>query len=199
MIKRIGLVVASVWALSACTQPEEKAPVQTTPAYKNEYSAVSTVSPDFAPKPGAKVAWYRDVIIADELSPVKVKPDTTLWIHSELNKQLTDHGYTLVNNHDDADYLVAAAIILDNSHKADRIQHLAQIFPHLNTHSSQDHKGSLIMVLTKPGYQTANSLMWRSAVQAYVLGDKISAEQSKERTKAFIQRLGASMPSVPSN
>ncbi|WP_096086126.1 hypothetical protein [Agaribacterium haliotis] len=192
VVKKIFALVALSLVVAACSQSAES--VDSAPPHAADYSAVSTSNPDFKPAAGTKVAWFKDIIVADELSDVKVKPEQAKWAQQRLSEEVKKRGYTIVADKDDADYFIAAAIILDNSHEADRLQELTHMFPHLNTQSGMDHKGSLVMVITKPGYQTINSLMWRSAIQAYVLGDKISADQSRDRTEMFIQRLVSSMP-----
>ena len=75
-----GVMIGALLALiSACTQQEV---VEQPRAPMSTFSAVSTSNPDFKPTAPMTVAWAQPLIVADELSEIKVGAQTVDWIEA---------------------------------------------------------------------------------------------------------------------
>ena len=186
-----GLLVAPF--LFACSQsPAIETDSSTRVA--GDFAALSTVDPRFKPRVGATVAWYSDIIVSDELSDIKVSDEASGRLKQLLQQKISARGYQFVNDQAVADYIVGAAVVLDESEASKNIKALVGVDPGLSASLYHNQEGSIVLAMALPGLEGQDALMWRGTIQAYVLGEKLSEEERWQRLNLFTDRLVLSLP-----
>lgn len=189
-------IIATVVALTAmlttaCTQ------VQTQPAAKsniNTYSAVVTADESFKPKANDTFVWYKELFLADENATVQSPTASKRFIEDQIEKEISLKNYTVTEDVAQADYMVGAAVILDNSDVSQNISNFVEVFPSLGSSANHYNEGTILVVITKPGKIQQNKILWRGAIQAYVVDEELTQEQRQLRVQAFIKQLMNSLP-----
>lgn len=185
-----GIAIAALLT-TACTQ------VKTQPAASdnlNAYSAVVTADESFSPKANDTFVWYDEVILADENHTVKSPKATKRFVETLIEDEVRLKQYQFTDKASKADYMIGAAVILDNSEMSQQISNFVEIFPSLRESINHYNEGTILVVITRPGDIRQNKILWRGAVQAYVAGEEISVEQRQMRTQAFVKQLMDSLP-----
>lgn len=195
-MNRIILLILSL-ALFACTSAQEEADEIMQDA--GEYSAVSVTDPKFSPKPGDTFAWYGPLIWASEAVPHN--PQMVQQITRLVNQELMEHGYKVIADQQQADYIIGAAIADGNSAQSEQVKQFFSLFPSLgNANTNLKETTALVGVIDSKDLVIAQSsfgsqvVLWRSSLATYVMGDKISAELQQQRLAVFAEKLMRSLP-----
>ncbi len=176
---------------TACTQ------VQTQSIANNNlhtYSAVVTADESFKPKANDTFVWYDELFLADEDSTVQSPSASKRFIENQIEKEISLKNYNITEDVSQADYMVGAAVILDNSDMSQQISNFVKVFPSLGSSANHYNEGTILVVITKPGNILQNKILWRGAIQAYVVDEELTQEQRQSRVQAFIKQLMNSLP-----
>lgn len=185
-----GIALTAMFT-AACTQ------VQTQPIANdniNTYSAVVTADESFKPKANDAFVWYNELFLADENATVQSPNASKRFIENQIEAEIGSKNYTITEDVAQADYMVGAAVILDNSDVSQQISNFVEVFPSLGSSANHYNEGTILVVITKPGNIQQNKILWRGAIQAYVVDEELSQEQRQLRVQAFIKQLMNSLP-----
>jgi exopolysaccharide biosynthesis protein len=190
--KMISVFIAALALMTtACTQIETKPAVTDN---LNAYSAVVTADEDFKPKANDKFVWYNELLLADQDHTVKSPAATKRFIENQIEAAVRSKKYNITEQVADADYMIGAAVILDNSEMSQQVSNFVQVFPGIRDSIGHYKEGTILVVITKPGDIRHSKILWRGAIQAYVLGEKLTDQERQLRVQAFIQQLMNSFP-----
>ena len=185
-----GIVITAMLT-AACTQ------VQTKPVASdnlNTYSAIVTADESFHPKANDVFVWYDEIVLADENDTVQSPTETKRFVEKLIEDEVRLKHYQFTDKASQANYMIGAAVILDNSEMSQKISNFVEIFPSLRQSINQYNEGTLLVVIARPGDMSKSKILWRGAIQAYVAGEEMSLEQRQLRTQAFIKQLMNSLP-----
>ena len=101
---------------------------------------------------------------------------------------LTDAGAQFVDNQEDADYLVAAAFIADNTLSKEEMAERFRLYPTLLAHRRYD-TGTLVAGLLPP---EGGDARWRGAIQVYTVA--MPDDVVRQRVRAGVARLLDNIP-----
>ncbi len=158
------------------------------------FSAVTRVDPNFRPDAGANLIWFSDLIVQDENSAVKATADQIALITQTIESQFIRKRYQFTNDIEQADYMVAAAVIMDDSPESQQITELVQIFPGLAGAVNDLDQGTLLVVISPPTDPRTAPLLWRGAIQVFLVSEALSPEMRNSRLQSFTARLIAAVP-----
>ena len=176
---------------AACTQ------VQTKPVASdnlNTYSAIVTADESFHPKANDTFVWYDELVLADENETVQSPKETKRFVEKLIEDEVRLKHYQFTDKASQANYMIGAAVILDNSEMSQKISNFVEIFPSLRQSINQYNEGTVLVVIARPGDMSQSKILWRGAIQAYVAGEEMSLEQRQLRTQAFIKQLMNGLP-----
>ena len=176
---------------TACTQVEIK-PAETTNL--NAYSAVVTADESFKPKANDKFVWYDELLLTDEDHTIKAPAAAKRFIENQIEAEIRLKKYNITEQVTDADYMIGAAVILDNSEMSQQVSKFVKVFPGIRDSIGNYKEGTILVVITRPGDITRNQILWRGAIQAYIVGEELTQEERQLRVQAFIQQLMGSFP-----
>jgi hypothetical protein len=158
------------------------------------FTVVSRIDPGFRPETGASIAWVVDFIVQDENSEVKATDAQAVFIKDTIDSLLQRKQYRLIEDAAEADYMVAAAVLLDNSSESQQITDLVQIYPGLGDAFNDLEQGTLMVIIVAPDYAENSPILWRGAIQAYTMGDALAEEVQLARLQGIISRLINAVP-----
>lgn len=184
-------IAALAMITSACTQVETK-PVATD--NRNAYSAVVTADESFSPKANDTFIWHNKPLLTDEDHLVSSPATAKQFVSNQIDAEIRLKKYMITDNMAEADYMIGAAVILDNSKMSQKVSNFVEVFPGIRDSIGHYKEGTLLVVITKPGDIQENKILWRGAIQAYIIGEELSEEERQLRTRAFIKQLMASFP-----
>ena len=124
------------------------------------FSAVTRVDPSFRPAPDARLVWYSDIIVQDQGAAVPATSSQVEVIRQAIESTLVDKGYQLTDTTSDADYMVAAALVMDESTESQQINELVRIYPGLSNSFNNLDAGTLMVVITEPTDPRTATLLW---------------------------------------
>ncbi len=113
----------------------------------------------------------------------------TELIQQELNQQLSSKGYHIQNDNDDGDYYLQGIVTYSHRAQNNNLQQHYGIDAGLGSDNNAEQRGSLLLIINKPNGKTA----WRGEVEIYI-EPTLSAELRKQRLKAALQSMLASLP-----
>ncbi|MFT5451917.1 MAG: hypothetical protein ACI9N9_001403 [Enterobacterales bacterium] len=190
--KMISVFIAALALMTtACTQVETK-PAATDNL--NAYSAVVTADEYFKPKANDKFVWYNEPLLTDEDHTVKSPAATKRFVENQIEAQIRLKKYNITEQASDADYMIGAAIILDNSEMSQQVSNFVKVFPGIKDSINHYKEGTILVVITRPGDIRENKILWRGAIQAYMVGEELTKEERQLRVQAFIKQLMNSFP-----
>ncbi len=158
------------------------------------YTAITRTEPGFRPSAGAKLVWFSDIIVQDENASVRATPEQIALIQQTIESQLIRKNYLFTDDIDSADYMVAAALIGDDSTQSRQITELVQLFPELANAFNDLEQGTLLVVISPPTDPRTATLLWRGAIQAYTVGEALSPELRMSRLRSYTARLIDAVP-----
>ena len=191
---KVILVAIFLLAFIGCATKEVE-----TKHYIPEYSAVSVSNPLFTPSPGQTFAWYSPVTIATGSQDV----DAFLKKHSIpiLNERLMAKGYKIVEDNNQANYIIGLAIVNNHSDQSKKISNFFHLFPSLNDQeSNHEYATAYVGVIDRRHLELVESgtsaefLMWRSSVQAFAVRKDISSDQRLHRLQYLADTLMRGFP-----
>lgn len=186
-----GFITALAMMTTACTQMETK-PAATD--NRNAYSAVVTADESFSPKANDAFVWYDELLLTDEEHTVKSPAAAKRFIGNQIETEIRLKKYNITNKVAEADYMIGAAVILDNSEMSQQVSNFVEVFPGIRDSIGHYKEGTILVVITKPGAMKQNKILWRGAIQAYIVGEELTKEERQLRIQAFIKQLMASFP-----
>lgn len=93
------------------------------------FSAVTRTDPAFRPQVGDTISWFGEVIVQDNNSAIKATEGQRELIHDIIEREMIRKLYRFTDDEAEADYVIAAAVLLDNSERSREITELVQINP----------------------------------------------------------------------
>jgi len=165
----------------------------------SEFSAVSVTDPSFKPQPGQSFAWLGPIIWASDAMPRD--PKMVAQMTNLINQELMRRGYKVIEDQQNADYILGAAIADGESAQSEQVKSFFNLFPAIgNSRAHLKETTALVGVIHSKDLPLAQStlssrvVLWRSSLAAYVVGDKISPEMQSERLAVFSRKLMRTLP-----
>jgi len=167
-----------------------------------KFSEISVLSGDFNPKPGDKIAWYSPFIWSSDV--IEQTPELRQNLTELIEQELVAKGYQIVPTQAEANYVIGVALVDKNNQGGEALRNFFSLFPSLSN-SSADLPESMAMVGLIAAEDAAligavpdgsSISLWRAALSAYVLGDKVSEDVRIERFRTFIGKLMQTLPGV---
>lgn len=188
---RAILLVACVFTLAGCQSPP---PPEEVMSDAHRFTAVSRVAPDFRPVSQQRLIWYGDLIVEDQQSTTKITAENRQFIKQTLENQLRLRNYRFTQNPEEADYVVGAALLLDNSPESQTIENFLRLHPMVGSAVGRYPRGTLMVAIMEPGEITQQSVLWRGAIQAFNMGETLPSEINRVRIQDFVQKLIEAVP-----
>ena len=185
------VITALAMMTTACTQIETKPAVTDN---LNAYSAIVTADEDFNPKVNDKFVWYDELLLTDQDKTVEHPAAAKRFIEHQIEEQIQLKQYNMTETIADADYMIGAAVILDDSEMSHKVSNFVKVFPGIQDSIGHYKEGTILIVITKPGNIRHNKILWRGAIQAYIVTEELTQEERQLRVQAFINQLMSSFP-----
>jgi len=182
--------------LAGCSSPPQTGQVHND---AHRFTAVSRKAPEFKPRAQQRLIWYGDLIVEDQQSSTKITAENRQFIKQTLEQQLRLHNYRFTQDPETADYVVGAALLLDNSPESRNIENFLQLHPMVGSALGRYPTGTLMVAILKPGEINQQSVLWRGAIQAFNMGESLPSEINRARIEEFITRLIDSVPLAMAN
>jgi hypothetical protein len=156
-----------------------------------EVSAVTVSDPSLTIRPGDNLRWRREVLWAqgDDL-PEDVLKLNRQNLRTLIEKKLIQKGYHFVDKAQDSDYEIVAAAILGDSEAGEFLIRYSKLYPELSDSNEVLEKGTLMLGIVRPNSKT---LVWRSAIQAFIVED-ISFPERQKRLNRIVDALLQPLP-----
>ena len=158
------------------------------------FSAVTLNDPSFRPAAGDKLVWYSDLIVQDENAAIRATSEQISLVQSTMESQLIGKNYQFTDEPSEADYMIAAALVMDESTQSQQINDLVQIFPGIGGAFTDFDPGSLLVVISPPTDPRTAPLLWRGAIQVFMVGDALSPAMRMSRIQSMVTRLMNAVP-----
>ena len=192
-------IILACSLIASCTTQTVSDPKQRLMEEAREFSVVAVTNPKFNPQPGTKFAWFSTLIWSSEL--VTENNSQGQEIIGILESQLLERGYQVVNNTNDADYIIGAAVADGDSELTHELTQFFRLFPSLGQSRMHHDKSTLYVGVINaeelPLVQDPNAnpeVLWRSSIQAYILGEELADDIKHQRFQVFGRKLMASFP-----
>ena len=161
------------------------------------YSAISFAGGSFNPVQGESFAWYAAPLWASAQNSSRLVLGVEL--QNAINDNLRSKGYRVVTAH--ADYMIGLAIVTEGGSRSDDINAFFSLFPQLAEDEAGYDKGRILAGVI-PGDSlsspqtgaTQSELLWRAAIEAYILDLEPESPESKERVAGLTGILLNSIP-----
>ena len=186
----MGLIIALSFTLTGCVSNSADRIMNDA----RRYSAVTRIDPSFRPEVGARLVWFSDLIVQDEDAAIPATPEQVSVIQSTIESRLIGKNYRFTEDTEQADYMIAAALLMDGSEQSQQITELVQIFPGLASAFNDLDTGTLLVVISPPTDPRTAALLWRGAIQIYVVGEALSPEMRMSRILSLTSRLLDAVP-----
>lgn len=160
----------------------------------HRFTTVSRVAPEFRPTAHQRLVWYGDLIVEDQQSSTKISAENRQFITQILEQQLRMRNYRFTQDPENADYVVGAALLLDDSPESRNIENFLQLHPMVSSAQGKYPTGTLMVAILSPGEINQQSVLWRGAVQAFDMGEQLPSEINRVRIEEFITRLIDTVP-----
>ena len=151
-------------------------------------SVIAVAMPDFNLPPGAKLAWYSDIILVRTEEDAE-RRQLIPFVRNEIQKTLTARGYQFVPEKGDSDYLVGVVIVLDEAMSDEQLAQRFRLHPSLKA-GGDYKKGTLLLGFLNPRSLHAE---WRGAIQVFT-DQSLAIETRKERITGAVNRLINKVP-----
>jgi len=158
----------------------------------SKFSAVSIVDPVFDPQPNNSFAWYSELFVDDSSSEVKISKEARNTVTRLISKSIMEKNYKVVEISTNADYLISAMVILGEKN-IEKAAPLFKLYPQIAESINHYDDGTLFVAISRNQDDHA-PIMWKSAVQAYVVGEDLSEEEQTIRLEGLIKRLMSDLP-----
>ncbi len=165
-----------------------------------QFSEVSVLNGDFEPKAGDKIAWFSPIIWTSKALPAT--PELRRQLTQLVEQQLIAKGYQVVADQQQADYLIGAAIVDGKDQDGAAIKNFFRLFPSLLKSRTGLPESMALVGIIRP--EDANKIgqipngssisLWRAAISAFVLGERVSPELRMQRFNDLSVKLMKSLP-----
>lgn len=191
-----SVIYVLVVLLAGCSTPTNELPKSPV---SDVYSAISFSDGRFKPLQGDSFAWYDAPVWADSMRDSS-RQVLSLQLQNSVNDWLRSRGYRIVSA--DADYMIGLAIITEGGERSDEINAFFRLFPQLSESESGYNAGRILAgvipgeSLSSPrnGGVDSAELLWRAAIEAYILDLEPGSPESKARTAGLVRILLDSIP-----
>ena len=189
---RIIFTIAMLGILGGCSNSQQ--PSDTVVNAAHRFTAVSHVSPEFKPQAQQSLIWRGDLIVEDQQSTSKITDENRQFIKQVIERQLRLRNYRFTQDPEAADYVLGAALLLDNSPESKNIENFLRLHPMVGETRGSYPRGTLMIALLEPGEISQQSVLWRGAIQAFNMGESLPSEMNRMRIEAFIKKLIEAVP-----
>ena len=190
----IPLTIIFALLLNGCAQQSERH----VRSDAGTYSSVAVSQPNFKPMKGQSFAWYGKPVWSDSKM---ANANTDSQLVSAMNRQLADRGYRLSNEREQADYVIGMALITEGGTRNEELAQFFSIFPNLPKSAAGFKKGVIAVGVITPSQVSASgtapdrqAVLWRSALEAFILDEAIDENQREERIRGFVSVLMKRFP-----
>ena len=171
---------------------------------RKEAKAVSTVSVAstlFRPQRGQSFAWHSPIIWAGDFENRDNSVLGAVMIEA-LEKELTKRGYVMAKEKSEADYIIGTVVMNGGAESSKSLSEFFHTFPGLDE-STQGYDAAIALVGVVDSHSPAalgeqplhrKAILWRSALEAYLLGDQLSQKDRKKRVRTLVKKLMISFP-----
>ncbi|HEX4940753.1 MAG TPA: hypothetical protein VFX11_18910 [Candidatus Kapabacteria bacterium] len=179
---------ASILVFTGCDTTSKP---DSMPRELRQSSVVSTSTPDFAPAPGATLAWKSDLRV--KLSPgVHNDPAMVAFIKAEVDRQLQAKGYGFAPAGTTPTFQLEAVLIMGDELNETQLREALGFDPGLVGKDTTYEKGSMLLFLIDPASLQTE---WLAVVQVFAAPD-LPQDVRQERARFGIGQLMSALPSV---
>ena len=190
LLPAIAAMALLVFLAGCSSQPQPEQVINDA----HRFTTVSRVAPEFRPTMHQRLIWYGDLIVEDQQSGTKITTENRQFITQILEQQLRLRNYRFTQDPENADYVVGAALLLDDSPESRNIENFLQLHPMVGPAQGGYPTGTLMVAILSPGEVNQQSVLWRGAIQAFDMGERLPSEINRVRIEEFISRLIDSVP-----
>jgi len=158
----------------------------------SKFSAVSISDPTFNPQPNHSFAWYSELYVDDSSSDVKVSKEARDTVTRLISNAIIEKKYQVVSSTINADYLISAMVIL-GTESIEKAAPLFKLYPQIADSINHYDDGTLFVAISR-NQENQAPIVWKSAIQAYVVGEDLSEEEQAIRLQGLIKRLMYDLP-----
>ena len=195
---RWWLSIGLVLILTGCASQEKK-------MARKEAKAVATVSVAstlFRPHEGQQFAWYSPIIWAGDFEGADTEVLGKTMVNA-VEHELERRGYRMTEASSQADYIIGAVVMNGGQSSTQTLSEFFHAFPGLDDSAQGlDAAIALIGVVEKENSHVLGAkpvdqkvILWRSALEAYLLGDTVTLKRRKKRVQTLVKKLMISFPS----
>lgn len=195
---RIAVYLIVIVATVGCVSPNPPSRVEYMPTELSRVSAVAVTAPGFQLERGKLLTWSGDLIwlqavnaSADDI------PVTANVIQREIEEQFAELGFSFVTPSAPSelitrppDYQLQSVAILSDSAEGLALENLIRLYPSLAHVPGTLERGTLLMVMSRPGSPV---ILWRAGVQAFVVED-LAPEMRNARLQTVVRSLLRTLP-----
>lgn len=181
--------------LSACSHQS----VSRVNSDANTYSSISVAMPDFKPQQGQSFAWYSSPLWSSDVMASEY-PGLQNLLQQSINNELLSKGYKITQDKTQASYIIGVALITQGGDRNASMNDFFNIFPGLPKSAAGFDKGVIAVGVVDASRQSSadttpssNDLLWRSALEAFILENVNDTQQQTARvaqlTTVLLQRF----------
>ena len=184
--RRALILLALSLMLAACSNMSRDA--NNLPVPLNNSNVISVTLPGVAVTDETKLAWYSDIVL---IRGEQGYPDVNViaYMKTVIQDYLIEAGAQIVDDPAEADYLVAAAFVADNTLTREEMAQRFRLYPSLLSHRRYD-TGTLVAGLLPPAGGDAR---WRGAIQVYT-NASLPDEVKRQRVRTSVKKLLDNIP-----
>lgn len=182
--KSSAIALIACLAMASCSTGMDP---NNLPKPLNDNNIISVTLPGVAVNSDTKLAWFSEIVL---IRSENVQPSLEIvaYIQEAIQAYLTDRGAQFVDNPKDADYLVGAAFVADNTLSKEEMAERFRLYPTLLSHRNYE-TGTLVAGLLPPGGGDAR---WRGAIQVYT--KSVPDEVARQRVRTNVALLLDNIP-----
>ena len=184
-------LLLSAVTLTSCVTVYEQEPTQK----KETYSAVISHADAFTPQKGQSFSWFTNhVVTSDSDAEVKVPEHIKQLITETIEAQLVAEGYRVATSTEAADFLIGAAVLLNNDTQSEEMQNFIQVFPAIRETLDDEQRGTLLLAAGRPETLNQYNLIWRGTVNASVTLSSVPESERKIMVQDLVNTLIGQFP-----
>ena len=149
--------------------------------YESQYTSsfISVSEPGFELYQGDTFAWFGSPEIITD-GEHDISPETLEHLRQRFEKRMREQGFQIASVRDQADYWIAASIILGSPVTEQQLMQQFEVAPSLRGNAEYD-AGTLVMRFLSPGNRRTQ---WRGAIEIFTDPNKSASDRQQQVDKA---------------
>ena len=185
LLRTLAFCLATIGLIGCNSTPD----IEQIPRELKLLTTVSNTSGSFNPDKQDLFSWQSPVeLYSEEQNPGSAQVEL---VTQELNQQLKQKGYALIDNKHLSHYLLQAVIVYGNSLHDDKLKRIYGIEANLGSAQDDYQRGSLLLAISKP----SGHIVWRGAVQVFT-DPTLPADIRQQRLSLAIASMLSNLPAI---